>query len=350
MSMRERMLALIQGREMDRVPFVMYDILVPPDQVFSHMGSGSIGLMRWCPIWRVEHPHCHFAVEERWEDGMRWQRTTLHTPAGTLDEVKAFESVHNSGSIRKHYVQEARDYEVLWFYLQDSVILDNYARFHQDQAELGENGFPLAHVERTPWQQLWVQWVGLEHLAYHVADYPDRVAHTIDLLEQRARRIFAIAYRSPAPLIDFPDNITAPAIGPERFRRHALPLYDELAGMLAERNVPVFVHMDGRLKPLWNDIAGSQVGGLDSFTPRPDCDTTVAEAVGLWPDKRLWVHFPSSMQLHTPDEVRATAEAILAAGGHTGRMQLQISEDVPPHVWRTTFPIIAEAVERFGPP
>ena len=57
-----------------------------------------------------------------------------------------------------------------------------------------------------------------------------------------------------------------------------------MADGLAERDVPVFVHMDGDLKPLWQDIAGSRVGGLDSFSPAPDNDTTVAEAVSMWPD------------------------------------------------------------------
>jgi hypothetical protein len=348
MTMRERMLALIQGREMDRVPFVMYDIMVPPAEVYQLMGPGSIGLLRWSPIWRVAHPNCRFEVQEYREGEIRRQRTTLHTPKGSIFELKAFEPVHNSGSIRKHYIQEAADYEVLWAYLEDSVIRENYEQFYRDRAELGENGLPLAHVERTPWQQLWIQWVGLENLSLHVADYPDRVACTMDLLQGRARCIFEIAYRSPAPFIDFPDNITAPAIGPQRFCQYALPLYDELASMMGER--PVFVHMDGELKPLWGGIARSKVGGLDSFTPVPDCDTTVAEALSMWPDKRLWVHFPSSVQLHQPEEVRAMAETILAAGGHTGRLQIQISEDVPPHIWRTTFPLIADAVECFGPP
>ncbi len=43
--------------------------------------------------------------------------------------------------------------------------------------------------------------------------------------------------------------------------------------MLSDRNVPVFVHMDGDLKPLWNAIGESRVGGLDSFSPTPDNDT-----------------------------------------------------------------------------
>jgi hypothetical protein len=108
--------------------------------------------------------------------------------------------------------------------------------------------------------------------------------------------------------------------------------------------------MDGMLKPLWKEIARSRVGGLDSFTPAPDCDTTAKEAVTLWPEKRLWLNFPSSVHLASPAQIRATADEILADAGHTGRLQIQISENVPLDVWRTSFPIIVEAIEAFGKP
>jgi hypothetical protein len=172
----------------------------------------------------------------------------------------------------------------------------------------------------------------------------------MDLLVRRAHQIFEIARCSPAPYIDIPDNITAPAIGPKRFRKYCVSLYDELADLLAETGRPLYVHMDGMLKPLWGEIARSRVGGLDSFTPTPDCDTSVPDAVAMWPDKRLWVNFPSSVHLASPEVIRATADAILAAAGHTGRLQIQVSENVPLDVWRTSYRVIADAIETFGEP
>jgi hypothetical protein len=64
----------------------------------------------------------------------------------------------------------------------------------------------------------------------------------------------------------------------------------------------------------------------------------------------LWVNFPSSVHVRPYDEVRAIAEDILNAGGHTGRLQIQISENVPLDVWRTSFNAIADAVDAFGKP
>jgi hypothetical protein len=348
--MRERILDLVQVRPLDRVPFVLYEGMLPTKEVRAHVGRQRIGVLRWSGIHRVEHPHCRFEAETYWVGEAQWQRNTLHTPAGAISEERAFEPAYGSSSIRKHYVEQPEDYDVLWAYLDDSVICPDYERYERDQAELGDDGLPLVAIERTPYQQLWVQWVGLDALSYHWVDCAERVNHTIELLHQRARQIFEIAYRSPAPLIDFPDNITAPAIGPRRFREYCVPLYDELAAMMSDRDVPVYVHMDGDLKPLWSAIAESGVGGIDSLSPAPDNDTPVAEAVAMWPEMRLWVNFPSSRHLGTYDEVRAEAEAILVAGGHSGRLQIQISENVPHHAWRTSFAAIADAIDAFGVP
>ena len=345
---RERMLALVQGRELDRVPFVIYNGVLPSDEVIAHLGAERVGRLIWCRVHRVEHPHCHFDFEEYFIGESKWRRNTLHTPGGVLTEERAYEPAYGTSSIRKHYVQEASDYEALWSLLEDSVILENHQQYHEDQAALGDCGLPLVAVERTPYQQLWVQWVGLDNLSWHLADYPGRVARTVELLRQRERQIMEIAARSPAPFIDFPDNITAPTIGPRRFLQYCVPLYDELAERIAPRRV--VVHMDGDLKPLWSAITASKVGGLDSFSPAPDNDTSVAEAVSLWPDKVLWANFPSSVHLRPYEQVRAEAEAMLAAGGHTGRLQIQISENVPYGVWRTSLKAITDAIEAFGKP
>ena len=349
MTMRQRILAVVHSRELDQIPFIIYDDMLPMDEVERVLGPGRIGLMRWSEVHKVITPHCRFQTDEYWVGKDRWQRIILHTPVGSIFEERQFEPVFNSSSIKKHFVQERKDYEVLWYYLQDSIIVEDFERYYRDQAELGDRGVPLVSVERTPYQNLWIMWVGLDNLSYHLSDFPECVEKTMGMLENRERKIFEIVRRSPVEFIDFPDNITAQAIGPVRFKRHCTALYDELAEILGEK-VPVFVHMDGNLKPLWQAIAESRVRGLDSFTPAPDNDTRVSEAVALWPEMRLFVNFPSSLHLCTYDQVRAEAEEILAVAGHSGRLQIQISENVPLDRWQTSFPAIADAIEAFGVP
>ena len=144
------------------------------------------------------------------------------------------------------------------------------------------------------------------------------------------------------------DNITAPMIGPEQFDRWCAPLYEELAGMLAEDGRLAFVHMDGDLRALWGRIATSPIRGIDSLSPPPDNDTSVADCVREWPEMRVWVNYPSSVFLAPPEAIYAQTVRLLEEGAHTGRLQIQISENPPPGAWRMAFPEIVRAVREFG--
>jgi hypothetical protein len=120
--------------------------------------------------------------------------------------------------------------------------------------------------------------------------------------------------------------------------------------MLAERHVPIFVHMDGDLKPLWSAIGGSAVSGLDSLSPPPDNDTSAGAAATMWPRMRIFLNFPSSVHVMDSQTIYRTTCEILEQAGHSGRLSIQISENVPPGVWRKSFPPIIHAIEEFGAP
>jgi len=353
MTLRDRILAVVQGREHDRVPFVQYDgVAAPNEEVWSVIGRENMGVIRWSAVHGIETPNCRFESEELEWNGRRGTRTTLHTPAGLLTEERLIEPALGSSHVIKHYVTDPEDYQVLMAYLRDIVVREDLDHYTRSLAELGDDGLPMAAVRRTPYQHLWILLVSLEDLALHMVDCPEVMEEVMSLLAGVERRIYRTvrqaADKVPIPFVNVPDNITAPTIGPAYFERFCVPLYNELADMLADRNVPVYVHMDGDLKPLWKSIGESRVGGIDSLSPPPDNDTSVAEAVSMWPDKRLFVNFPSSVHLAEPEVVYEQAMRILEEGGRTGRLQIQVSEDPPPGAWRKSYPEIVRAIGDFG--
>jgi len=352
MTMRERILAVIHGYEHDRVPFVQYEDIVPKQDLFALLGPGNIGFLRWSAVHALDTPNCFFTWDEHRVGDRRALCTTLHTPAGCLTEERVFEPGYGSSSVRKHYVVEPRDYEVLLAYLRDVVVRDNLGQFLRDREALGDDGIPMPALTRTPYQQLWIQWVSLEDLSWHMADRPDLVEECMAEMRRICLHTYEVARRAalrePLHVINIPDNITAPAIGPARFREYCVPLYNRLADMLDGLDVRVFVHMDGDLRPLWGEIAACRIGGIDSFSPAPDNDTTPADALRLWPDMRLWLNFPSSIHIRDAETVYAVAMDILQQAGRSGRLQIQISENVPAGAWRTSYPAIARAIADFS--
>ena len=349
MTMRDRMLAVVEGRPHDRVPFVMYQGMEPTEEVYALVGRQSIGLLPWVGVHRTESPHCRFETEKIARRGLRGIRTTLHTPEGRLTQERFYTPAFGetaSPATHKQFVKEPKDYRILQAYFRDVRVHPNHEALDKMLADLGDAGIPHVAVGRTPYQALWVEWVLLEDLAYHLADAPGVVEETMALMGDVLRQQFRVAAASAAPYVCFPDNITAPAIGVRYFQKYAVPYYNELAAMLDGR--PVYVHMDGDLKPLWPAIGRSAVRGLDSMSPPPDNDTSVADAIGLWPAMRVAINFPSSVHLRPAKEVYATAREILQEGGHSGRLQIQISENLPPGAWRKSLPEIARAIEDFA--
>jgi len=152
------------------------------------------------------------------------------------------------------------------------------------------------------------------------------------------------------PLVRFADNLTAPAIGLSNFRKYCVPFYKEMADMLGGKNIPIFSHMDGDLKGLWDEITECGLDGLESFTPTPTGDTSVQDALRLWPDMIMLLNFPSSVHIDPPETVRRHADEILSVLGPTGKLQIQISENVPSWAWPKSIPQIVAAIEDFGQP
>jgi len=349
MTMRDRMLAVVQGKPHDRVPFVTYQGMAPLSEAWDLVGRGNLGVLRWVSVYRNETPHCRFDQEPIVQDGHKGVRTTLRTPEGDLAQEKFFTPAFgDSGpaATHKQFVTEPGDYKVVQTYFRDTRVHAEPEALPQVLRELGDDGSVQVTVNRTPWQALWVEWVRMEDLAWHLAEAPAVVEETMALMGEVLLAQCRMAAASPAPYVCFPDNITAPMVGVERFRKYGAPYYRAMAGMLDGR--PVYVHMDGDLKVLWQAIGESGVGGIDSMSPPPDNDTSVADALRLWPQMRVAVNFPSSVHLRPAADVYAAAREILDQGGSSGRLQIQISEDMPPGAWLKSFPEIVRAIADFG--
>ena len=351
MNMRERMVAVVRGEEHDCVPFVQYTcITAPNEEVWAEVGRDNIGILYWLFPYRNETPNCRFETEPIEVNGMRGERTTIHTPKGSISQEKLFNRILGSGAVWKHYIRDVEDYQALLAYFNDITVVADPDYFFRVDKELGNDGFPHVSVPETPFQQLWVNWVCLEDLCLHMIDYPDLMDDVISAIGKHLRATFEVVRRLPTPYVVFPDNVTAPVIGEKYFRQYCLPYYIELADMLEGTGILTYAHFDGDLKPLWKAIGESKLRGLDSFSPPPDNDTGVGQAAEMWPDMRLCVNFPSSVHLASSEVIRETADRILSEAGHTGRLQIQISENMPPGVWHKSYPIIINAIREFGKP
>jgi hypothetical protein len=326
---------------------VQYDELLPTKELQQLVGRDNVGLIRWTSLWRFEHDKCRIITEEFEENGIRGEKRTMVTPRGNLTNTRHFEPIFNSAATHEHYVKEPDDYDILDAWLDDITVIFDPSNHINNENELGDDGLGMVALPRTAWQQLWVEWVDIMDLSYHFSENEERVCRTMEKMNNIMRQTFDCVCQYQPLLVDFPDNITASMIGPDKFERFCLPFYVELTERVRKTETKVVCHMDGDLKPLWNLIAKSGLNGLDSFSPKPDNDTGVDDALRLWPDKFLMMNFPSSVHITSPDNIRNVTREILRQGGNSGKLQIQLSENVPPSVWRQTIPIIIDEILAF---
>lgn len=355
MTMRERMLALVEGREHDHVPFVQYTGIAGTtnDEVWSVIGRTNMGLLQWCGVHRFDAQNCRFETEDIAIGERVGTKTVLHTPEGTLSAERLNAAIASSS--HKHYICEPEDYRIFLSYLRDISVQRDTDNWESIYAKLGDDGLPHTSLGRTPFQQLWIQWVSIADLSYHMIDCPELMEEVFDEMFRIQRDVFRVVRtvidELPVPYLNFPDNITAPIIGEPLFRDYCLRSYREFADIVSDcdRDIVISAHMDGDLKPLWKAIAESPVRMMDSMSPPPDNDTSVGDALKVWKDMRLGINYPSSIHLKSADDIYNATIEILEQGGHTGRLQIQISENMPPNAWRTSYPQIVQAIHDFGP-
>ena len=99
----------------------------------------------------------------------------------------------------------------------------------------------------------------------------------------------------------------------------------------------IMVHYDGQLRAIADDFARYPFD-VDSLTPPPEGDMTMAECRAAWPDKFLWLHPTLSWFQMSPDAMLGSVRKMMADVG-SRLFCLMISEDVPPE-WESRVPLI----------
>jgi hypothetical protein len=141
-------------------------------------------------------------------------------------------------------------------------------------------------------------------------------------------------------------NVTPEIIGLENFEKYYVQHYNEAAEVMHKHGKLIGCHFDANCKLLSKAIAGTALDYIEAFTPAPDTDMTLAEARRAWPNKVLWLNFPSSVHLRPDAEVEKTTIDLLNQAGNIDGLIMGITEDIPPDRWQNSCRAIMNGLER----
>jgi len=347
MTPRKRVEAVLHGDTPDQVPFTIYECMVPQGDVGQQLRKEGMCIVdRGHPVVHTRTPNVTYRSQNYTQDGITYSRTDIHTPVGDLYSISrpaGFTSWH----IEKLF-KGPEDYKPLLFIIQDEEYEPCYESFSKADAEAGEGVILRSSVGLTPLHQIMISWMGVETFSIEWAERRDEVLKLYDALVEQRRRLYPLVAKSPVLHLNYGGNETGQVMGRERFEKYVIPCYSEACEIMHKHGKLIGAHLDGNNK-VWADlVAASGLDYIEAFTPAPDCDMTLKEALEAWPSKVLWINFPSSVHLRSNQDVELETIKLLRESAPGNRLIIGITEDIPPHRNKESLLTISKAINEYG--
>ena len=327
---KTRVEAALHGGHADVVPFTVYEYKLPQCELERELRSRGLCVVdRHVGVFRTHRPNCRMHQEVTWEDGKRFTRTYLETPAGTvstLDEAADFTSWHH-----EKLFKTPDDYAAILALIKDERYEADYESFIRAERERGGDMILRAGFGLEPLQQLISSNVmKMEDFCIQWMDNRDEILKLYEAIVANRRKVYPLVAGSPAGHANYGGNVVPEIVSPEMFEEYYTPHYNEAAEIMHKHGKLIGSHFDDDCRHLAEVIGKTDLDYIEAFTPAPDTDMTLAEGRDAWPDKVLWINYPSSVHLRTDDEVERFTVEMLSELESIDGLIVGITEDMPP--------------------
>ncbi|HEY3283235.1 MAG TPA: hypothetical protein VGN26_13280 [Armatimonadota bacterium] len=342
MTIRERLEAFWAGERPDEIPYTIYEwewMGAREDPAWQALFDAGLGVTCHRGTFGSETPGLEVRYEDYTEAGKPWRREIQHTPVGDLTQT------WEAGWHRKYLLGTAQDYRVMTWIVRHTTLAPCYDEYLQAEAELPPHAVALAYIGRTPLQTILVDWVGLEHFAFHLADFAEELQELYDALLANFRQRTEIVAAGPGRFVSNLENFTAETLGPRRYAQYLLPVYEECFPQIQAAGKIIGCHYDGRTASCKEVIARAPIDLIESLTEPMEGDQTLREARAAWPDKLFWCNIRVGDYQLPPEELRAhVLEMVRDAAPDGRRLAFEVSEHRPAN-WQQSMPVVLETLK-----
>jgi hypothetical protein len=310
MNDRQRILSILNGAPIDRIPWIprleiWYEAAVQSRSLPQQWAKKSLreverllGLgtpAREGRIFRVTLENVEIVTQQEGEKSI----LTYQTPVGSLQQITVQREERRRqglpGVVMEHFLKSPRDYRVWEWIVQHSVYTPTYAEFLKYDQEIGGEGLPLVSVTPSPFYFFLEVLVGYQNTFYHLADYPTEVNHLLAVMaEAQKAREWPIIVQSPAQLILTDAHISSQFTPPRIFKEYIFPYHRALNDLLHAHGKWTAMHADADTSRILDLIEQTGWDMVECFVTAPMVPLTLAQARSAW-GKRviIWGGIPS---------------------------------------------------------
>jgi hypothetical protein len=363
MGARERVLAVLDGQEPDRVPWMGdLDYWVSSLRLSGALPErymqteGLLRLHRDLGVgfylqgdfpFRADSPGVHL----REETGNQRIVTEVITPVGSVRQVSVFLPESFTWATVEHFVKSVADLKVVRYWFQGTSYAPAYTTAEERRLLVGDAGIVLSYLPKSPLMELVALLAGIETVTYAFADAPEELEQTIAVMEGKADEAACIAVESPAECLMIPENLSSEMIGKNLFEKFMRPYEEKWVARIREAGKRSFIHMDGTMKGLITDVASAGFDVLEALTPHPVGDIPLEEIAQWVPATTIiWGGLPGVYFTDTisDDEFDAFVIRTLDVMKRQPRYVLGVADQVPPRARWERIRRVADLVERHG--
>ncbi|MDH4198110.1 MAG: hypothetical protein OEW05_11915 [Candidatus Aminicenantes bacterium] len=362
MDVRGRVLAVLEGRQPDVVPWLgdldywVQWLRVSGRLPEKYQGEGLFRLHRDLGVGFYLQGYFPFktvydGVEVHVEKAGLGKVTRVVTPFGELREVQEWLPDSFSIGWTERFVKDWRDLKALRFLYEHTHYEPDFDLAERRRALVGDNGLVLCYLPRSPFMQLVALDAGIEAVTYALSDAREELEETLAAIGHRHDEASEIALRSPAECLMIPENLSSEVVGKKLYGAYVRPHDERWTRRIREAGKPSFLHIDGTLRGLIREASDTGFKVLEAVTPAPVGDIEV-EDLHRWvePDTILWGGLPG---VYFTDLVSDTAfdafvRRVLDVMRSAPRYVLGVADQVPPLARFERIARVRELVEKYG--
>lgn len=299
MTIRERILTILDGKPPDCIPWI-------PRLAIWHEAQRRRGTLplryRGKSLREVERAvfggtaarDGFFYREEltgvtvrRHQAGPMETLTEYVTPVGTVTtRFRTTERLASQGiqDAQVEFMLKRRDdYPVVEYLMEHTRFTPAFDEYERYEADVGDEGYPMVNCGDCPFHYWMRQLTGYDRAYFHLADYPAEVERLVATLSDVYReRLWPLLADSPARLLMHGHHLSSQMTPPPLFERYILPYYQELSPKLKAREKVLALHADNDTRLILEHIRRAGFGMVECFVTAPMVETTLAEARAAW--------------------------------------------------------------------
>ncbi len=361
MTNRQRIKAVLQGEEVDRLPvwLKMANATWKSMQPEPYRSMNGVVLLReaGCDVMSgcglpggaltATAPHIRTS-SERVEGG---RLTTIETPDGPLTQKYGVDAETNSSHPLTYFAENTEDLRKLrWVFTGTEYHVDaNKAAegFANQQRLAQDDVFTTSGVGPSPLMHLVEHMCGPEAYVYNMVDAPDVFDEVVELMHQdRLRYLRAVLPHCPADSFWISENTSTTLISPALFEKHCMPHLAAYGSLIEEHNTVAVHHMCGTLNALLEMIDTLPATANEAFTTRPLGDVSLAEGRRRMPSKALIGGTNATLWLASEDTIVRTVAEDLAQCPDRRKIFLTSAGVLPPPVSFEKAKAVVEELKR----